>query len=429
MAEFEIKIRQIKSSVECERNIAEKIASAGGELTECKNALDTSVSRQYAAVKRNLNGLNSSLSSSAGYMRSMAQALETVCGTYERTESEITGQKIEYVKTQEAKSYTSPSINETKSETEWKDILSFFSKLIKGANWKSDNPYAKTLASFLSTYASGLKLGDSGSIAEWYTAFVGFAGSTIGLGGKFGNSFSKLAEKYGTSSLKAWFAKNGETFSSEMGAFGTFSNAFGFSSSYLKAIQDSDSFASFLKNSDGWLTSGKDLVLDLNGLGKEFNKTTGGPAASLLSMGSYFAGDIIDLSTDGHPMTADELSKLCLGTGLTGLKSGVSQITLGLVDLDVDRSMGIFDKNIGWAQDQINSMDISTGGKVTLGIVSTPVVAAWSVGETIYDFGYQIGEGINNGIQSVWNFVTGGNAGASGSGGKMSAGGGGGGGR
>lgn len=420
MAEFEIKIRQIKSSVECERKIAEKISSAGKELMECQSALDTSVSRQYAAVKRNLNSLNSRLASSAGHMRNMAQALETIYGTYERTESEITGQKIEYKKTQEAKSYTSPFINETKPETELKDILSFFSKLIKGVNWKSDNTYAKTLASFLSTYASGLKLGDSDNIAEWYTAFVGFAGSTIGLGGKFGNSFSKLAEKYGTSSLKAWFAKNGKTFSSEMGAFGTFSNAFGFSASYLKTIQESDSFASFLKNSDGWLTSGKDLVLDLNGLDKEFNKTTGGPVASLLSMGSYFAGDIIDLSTDGHPMTADELSKLCLGTGLTGLKSGVSQITLGLVDLDVDRSMGIFDKNIGRAQDQINSMNISTEGKVALGIVSTPVVAAWSVGETIFDFGYQIGEGINNGIHSIWNSITGGNksvAGGAGGGG------------
>lgn len=407
MAEFEIKIRQIISCAECGRNIAEKVASAGKELTECQNALDTSVSRQYASVKRNLSSLNNRLCSSAGHMRSLAQALETIGGTYERTESEITGLKIEYMKTQEAKSYTSPSINKTKPETELKDILSFFSKLIKGTNWKGENDYAKVTASFLSTYASGLKLGDSESIAEWYTSFVGFAGSTIGLGGKFGNSFHELAEKYGTSSLKAWFAKNGETFSSEMGAFGTFSSAFGFSSSYLKTLQESDSFESFLKNSDGWLTSGKDLVLDLNGLGKEFNKTTGGPAASLLSMGSYFAGDIIDLSTDGHPMTADELSKLCLGTGLTGLKTGVSQITLGLVDLDVDRSLGIFDKNIGLAQDQINSMDISTVEKVALGIVSTPVIAAWSVGETFVDFGYQIGEGINKGIRSAWNFVTG----------------------
>lgn len=414
MAEFEIKINQIKSSVESERKIADKIASAGRELIECQNALDTSVSRQYAAVKRNLNSLNSSLSSSAGHMRNMALALETIYGIYNRTESEIAGQKIEYKKTQEAKSYTSPSMNETKPEIEAKDILSFFSKLIKGLNGKSDNPYAKTLASFLSTYASGLKLNDSRSMAAWYTAFVSFAGSTIGLGGKFGNSLSALASKYGTSSMKAWFENNKKIFSSEMGAFGTFGNAFGFSASYLKAIQDSDSFAAFLKNSGGWLTSGKDLVLDLNGLDKDFNSSTGGPVAALLSMGSYLAGDIIDLSTDGHPMTSTELSNLLLGTGLTGLKSGVSHITLGLVDIDTDRSIGIFNKNTAWMADQISSTNWSTGWKAVAGVAASPVVAAWSVGETFFDFGYQIGEGINTGVRSIWNYFAGGNKSAAG---------------
>ena len=416
MSEFEIRISQIKSPVESGRAIAEKIAAAGRELEQCQWALDTSVSRQYGVVKQNLSGIGRRVYLESDHMKSLAQALEDVSGTYRRTESEVAGQSITHTRVQEAKSVGGSSGKEAKSvggssgkeaTSATRDILSFLSKAIKGGNDKFDNPNAKTVSSFLSTVAKGLKLGESETLAEWYTGTVGFGGGLLGLGGKFGKSLKDLAGKYGTASMKAWFSRNGEQFSKEMGTLGTFGNAFGFSYEALKAFQDSDSVASFLKNSGGWITSGKDLVVDLKGLNKTFDKTKGGPIASMLSMGSYLAGDIIDLSTDGHPLTADEVADLCLGTGLQGLKSGVSQITFGIVDIDVDRSMGIFDKNISWMSEKISSTNCSTAGKAALGLVSTPAVAAWSVGETIVDIGYQMGEGIKQGAKSIWNFFTG----------------------
>ena len=398
MAEFEITINKIRSSIETEQNIAEKIVFAGREVTECQNALDTSVSRQYEAIKRNLSSLNNGLSYEAGHMRSMAQALEGICGTYDHTESEITGQKIEYKKTQEAVSYASPSINETKSEIKAKDILSFFSKTIKVLNEKKGNTQAKTAASFLSTFASGLKLSDSDDVASFYTAFIGFSGSTIGLGGKIGDSIVDLAEKYGTESMKAWFADNKKTISAEMGELGTIGSSFGVASSFLKTIQDSDSVADFLRSSDGWLNSGKDLIWDLKGVDKEFQKENGGPISALISMGSYFSGGVVDIFTDDQPLTIDGIADLYLGTGLTGLKSGVSTVTRGIVDIDTDRSMNIFNKNTDWTAEKISSLNISKEGQVAIGVVATPVVAAWSLGETFVDFGWQIGDK----IKSVW---------------------------
>ena len=89
MSEFEIRISQIKSPVESGRAIAEKIAAAGRELEQCQWALDTSVSRQYGVVKQNLSGIGRRVYLESDHMKSLAQALEDVSGTYRRTESEV----------------------------------------------------------------------------------------------------------------------------------------------------------------------------------------------------------------------------------------------------------------------------------------------------------------------------------------------------
>lgn len=402
MAEFEVYVASLRQYIPRLEEMGTNLQNLNLQLLQCMQNLMESFS-ETANVQMRLEENIGYLCSTAGQVGQMAESLAIICGRYEYYEEQAVGsaQNVSSVSARAGGEYgeflDSLVKSETNSKTEFeskmelKDILSFLGKLTKEINGDDDNAHAKTLSSFLSTYASGLKLGESISVAEWYTAFVGFSGSTIGFGSKLGTSIRELAQKYGTSSVKAWFAKNEKTVSSEMKELGTIGSAAGFASSYLKAIQDSDSLAEFLKNSSGWLTSGKDLVIKLNELDTDFDKATGKPAAELLSMASYLAGDIIDLSTDGHPITTNETSDLLLKTGLTGLNSVVP-----VVDIDIDNSMEFFNKNIKWTSDKIYSLNIPTSGKVALGIAASPVVAAWSVGETIYDFGYHIGKGIKN---------------------------------
>lgn len=394
MAEFEIKTNSIKSVAGQERRVAGKLISACSRMEDCRNALDVSVSSQYGAVKGNITRLSNQLSAAVSQMSSLADALEEIYSAYEATEREICGYPVKYAKISNVKNGTITM--ETVS-----DGLSAISKWIKALNDQADNPYAKTLAAMLSMISSGMGLSESENFAQWFTSFMGFSGSTIGFGSKFEKTIIALINKCGTPSAQEWLKNNDSILSSEMKGMGAIGNAFGFAAKFVGAIQDSDSFAAFLKNSDGWISSGGGLVGELNGLDKDAIKGTANPIIAMVNMASYAAGDIIELSTDGHPMTAQELSNLFLGTGLKGAKSCVSQITFGLVDIDTDRSKGIFDKNIAWTTDKICSFDIPTSGQAALGFVATPFVALYSMGETFFDMGYQIGEGINNGLHSL----------------------------
>ena len=386
MADFEIKTERMKSAAGQERAMARKLSSLSGRLKDCQGKLDPSVSPQYLAVKKNMDRLGGELSDLAIQTGRLADVLEQISRTYEETEKEICGYYLKYDKIPDSKNGTdtiTPS-----------DGLSALSKLIKALNDEKDNPYAKLIVSLLSMITAGMGLSGSENLAQWFQAFMGFSGNTIGFGSKFGKSLEELIGKHGMPAAKQWLQKNGSAFSKDMKWMGSIGNAVGFASQFYGAIQDSDSFAAFLKNSGGWISSGGGLVGDLNGLEKADVKATVHPIVSLLGMAGYATGDIIELATDGHPLTGQELSDLLLGTGLTGAKSCISQITFGLVDFDTQRSMGIFDKNIAATNNLINSFDFPTGGKAVLAFAASPFVAVYSFGETIFDFGYQIGDGI-----------------------------------
>lgn len=393
MAEFEVKTDGLKSAVGQEQRMAGRMAALCQDLAECGAALDVSVNSEYAAVKRAITGLGNRLSALSRQTYGLADALENICRTYEGTEREISGYTVRYNKIADAQNSVG-SLNAS-------DGLSVLSKWIKVLNNEKDNPYAKVLASLLSTVTSGMGLSQSENLAQWFQKFMGFSGSTIGLGGKLKQPIEDLINKYGTNGAKKWLQKNQSAFSKDMKGMGTIGGAVSFASEFYGAIQDSDSFAAFLKNSDGWLSSGGSLVGDLNGIEKEGVKGTVNPIVAMLSMAGYAAGDIIELSTDGHPLTADEISGLCLGSGLTGVKTCVSQITFGLVDIDTERSKGIFNKNIAWTTDKICSFDIPTWQQATLGFAATPFVAIYSLGETFVDMGYQIGDDIMQGIYKL----------------------------
>lgn len=411
MAEFEVKTGSLRSAVGQEQKMAGRLASLCGDLAECGKALDVSVNSEYAAVKRAINGLGNRLSALSRQTYGLADALEKVYRAYEDTEREICGHTVSYNKIADAKNGVD-SLNVS-------DGLSALSKWIKALNDEKDNPYAKVLASLLSMITSGMGLSQSENLAQWFQKFMGFSGSTIGLGSKLKQPIEDLINRYGTNGAKKWLQNNQSAFSKDMKGMGTIGGAVSFASEFYGAIQDSDSFAAFLKNSDGWLSSGGSLVGDLNGIEKEGIKGTVHPIVAMLSMAGYAAGDIIELSTDGHPLTADEISALCLNTGLTGAKTCVSQITFGLVDIDTQRSKGIFDKNIAWTTDKICSFDIPTWQQATLGVVATPFVALYSLGETFVDMGYQIGDGIMEGANALTgNLGIPQGAGASGGGGR-----------
>lgn len=107
MAEFEIKISSMKSAVEAEKNIISKLSSASREIGECRNALNTSVSKGYTAVKRNLNGLEGQVRLNSSKVSSMATALSSIYGTYNSAETQVYGTKIGHAKVADVKNLKS----------------------------------------------------------------------------------------------------------------------------------------------------------------------------------------------------------------------------------------------------------------------------------------------------------------------------------
>lgn len=116
---------------------------------------------------------------------------------------------------------------------------------------------------------------------------------------------------------------------------------------------------------------------------------------SLFSMGTYAVGDIISRVKDGV-YDINDYGDTLLATGVNGLSSLTSSFTFGAVNIDVDRSISVFDTAITKAQDIIKGTGAPTSVQVALVIPGTVLAAGVGVVGTFIDYGMQIGENIMN---------------------------------
>ena len=114
----------------------------------------------------------------------------------------------------------------------------------------------------------------------------------------------------------------------------------------------------------------------------------------MFSMGTYATGDIIEKAKDGIYDIQDYGNTL-LATGITGMSSLVSSYTRGVVKIDTDRSLQVFDMSIKETQDIINSTGAPTPVKVVMAVPGTVIAASIGTVGTFIDYGMQIGENIN----------------------------------
>jgi hypothetical protein len=102
-------------------------------------------------------------------------------------------------------------------------------------------------------------------------------------------------------------------------------------------------------------------------------------------------GDIANYSSDGHPLTGQELADSLISVGLTGANSLISGYTHGFISFDVDASTEIFDNRTSQVSQMIQDTNLPVGVQAGIAVLSSPLVAAWCVGETFYDKGVNIG--------------------------------------
>lgn len=107
MAEFEVTISGLKSAVGTEKSIISKLSAACRNIDACRNALNTSVCSGYAAVKRNLGGLEEQVRASSNKVNSMVSALSDIYGAYNAAETAVYGNRIGHAKVADAQNPTS----------------------------------------------------------------------------------------------------------------------------------------------------------------------------------------------------------------------------------------------------------------------------------------------------------------------------------
>ena len=200
---------------------------------------------------------------------------------------------------------------------------------------------------------------------------------------------------------------------SEASAMGVIGSAMGIESELTKV--PGRSLEEQLKNSGGLISLGASLAKNIYSLtdsGKEMEKFTNGFIPSqkkrylqieankfaalqaMFSMGTYATGDIIEKAKDGIYDIQDYGNTL-LATGITGMSSLVSSYTRGVVKIDTDRSLQVFDMSIKETQDIINSTGAPTPVKVVMAVPGTVIAASIGTVGTFIDYGMQIGENIN----------------------------------
>lgn len=168
----------------------------------------------------------------------------------------------------------------------------------------------------------------------------------------------------------------------------------------------------FLKESGGLITSGSKLAQKLyeecvaGGSISDAAKNDVAAIASLFTMGTRAAGDVISFSKDGS-YDLNDYGNTLLDTGVAGASSLIKAFTLGLVSFDVDGTVKVFTDNANNASAWIHDLGLPAWAEVATDIVASPVVAIQSVvdvvveNKTVQDVARGIGDGISIAGQSI----------------------------
>lgn len=371
MAVFEANPSKIKQQAEVQEKIGTRLNKLDDQIRTCSNQLKSCMEiRSYNSIQKYLQSVSQETEKYARSVKNMSSILKSISEIYKNTENEIKGTTVKH--------------EEVNKGDALGDLMSQASKIMKNAE---DNSALAVIASILSLSKSGYEVGESESVSELYSKVLGASGDGLDVIKEGYDGLSKIGSDKWRNFLKKY--------APAMDIVGIGAGGLGFANDFLDTYNESESMTDFLKSDSKAISSGVSWWKDIEELGgNKVGMEKAAPISSILSMGSYAAGDVADIVKNGD-YSGQSIADAFMGTGLSGVNGLLSHYTHGAIEFDTENSLNIFNKNIAATTDAISKTNMGTGGQAALGIIATPVVAVWSMGEVFVDLGYGIGEKIN----------------------------------
>ena len=412
--EIEVKTNDLRRCAGRERDVANALRRVDGELLDCKRRLNGCMSSSSSpTIQRALDKVHTVLNVAIiKDISRISDTLEIIVAEYERTESELSGNKPSEDELEEAGG--GALVTDGNYKPTWNNIFDMFKELFDKFGDILDNKILSAIAGIFGFNSSICRLANSSDIAEWVKNYFGLSNSVIGMSDKSIEALKDMIGKYGTSEAKKWLKKNGEELKDIKDILGDTGKCITlFEDAASAYIDGNGNISDVLRN---YVKNGSDIseLAEIFGL-----KGGDGAATAALTgiVGNLFA-DTIELWNDGHAVTGQEMAEWCLNGALGGISSGMNAL-IGVVDealgtnindyvfLDMDRAINIYNYNSSWATDQIVDMTSNTAAQIGLTVVAVPVVALWSTAEVFVDIGYQTGNKIKEmlGLGHEWNLI------------------------
>lgn len=286
----------------------------------------------------------------------------------------------------------SVSINGKNANKEIAKRLSISSKVIKFAKPEEDAEGVSTVASALSLASSASLLKGSTSAVESGINALNVNKAAIGVAEKATKWGQKALEKRGNEEIKEWIKKNKDSIDVEFQKISLFGDTMGAVGDLAENIAESESMGGFIKNSGDFAESVGDIVEDWMQYDDTVKKTKANPTMALVNMGLYTAGDVMEKLEDDGKLSAQETADTMMGAGLQGADSLLRSATGGIIGIDTEKALTTFNGNIAEAREKLGIDEMTGAKKWAVAVITSPGIAAWSVGEYFVDVGYQIGE-------------------------------------
>ena len=271
-------------------------------------------------------------------------------------------------------------------------------------DWKKALDEIKKYVDALAKILKDSGIGGFGSVLGMYTALLGLSDQS-NSGPELTSNLFKLLKS--ATELEKWREKFQKNTLAE-NQLGVLAGIWGIlqqgSKLYGKSLQD------FLRESGDYISSGGSFGTALyKFVGKEKITTWEGlktvaPLSALGTMLTRFTGDVMMYSKDGVYDIVD-YGKTLLDSGLTGGRSLLKALTLGIVDINVDQANAIFEQNTDKAKEYINNMNLPTWAKTAMVLPGSAGVTVYSGVEVFLETGKDSVEKVMNGYRAASQYL------------------------